>query len=339
MFSLGQEKLGSKTNLYVNSNYYAGKNYWLIKAIDLNRGRGIKVLENLSIIQKTIKLFYEGLKLDFNDTELEINNLYKKEETEKKKWQMREKENYSKENKLKKDDVVGFDKVIEERNEVEEKSMIVNTIEKQQDYNNNTNNTNIITNNTNILTNNNSNTNANNIKINILSNLQNNIKIDKHNSAQEFPINCTLSPDYRNNKIITEEKSLKNMNIKLIKSSNKLTLSNENIITNNINKIISVDGVSDYINNSNGNSNGNGNGLYMENDNTNNYISNNKEYRDSKDIKTQEEKKKKLSNDVRRCQTILIQKYLERPLLYKGRKFDIRIWVLLTHKMEVYMFK
>ena len=50
------------------------------------------------------------------------------------------------------------------------------------------------------------------------------------------------------------------------------------------------------------------------------------------------EKKKK--NQIK-CEYILIQKYLEKPLLYQERKFDIRLWVLFISQEEddVYIFR
>ena len=49
---------------------------------------------------------------------------------------------------------------------------------------------------------------------------------------------------------------------------------------------------------------------------------------------------KEYNNGVK-CEYIMIQKYLEKPLLYQGRKFDIRIWVMfITNRQnEVYVFK
>ena len=49
---------------------------------------------------------------------------------------------------------------------------------------------------------------------------------------------------------------------------------------------------------------------------------------------------KKNGNDIK-CEYLIIQKYLEKPLLYQGRKFDIRLWVLFISNKddEIYIFK
>ena len=49
---------------------------------------------------------------------------------------------------------------------------------------------------------------------------------------------------------------------------------------------------------------------------------------------------KKKGNDIK-CEYLILQKYLEKPLLYQGRKFDIRLWVLFIYDQEddIFIFK
>jgi hypothetical protein len=56
-----KDKIGSKTRLYIPRTHYEGQNLWIIKAIDLNRGRCIRVAKDIDNITKTIKKFYKGL--------------------------------------------------------------------------------------------------------------------------------------------------------------------------------------------------------------------------------------------------------------------------------------
>lgn len=48
---------------------------------------------------------------------------------------------------------------------------------------------------------------------------------------------------------------------------------------------------------------------------------------------------KKLKTKIYKTTNILVQKYLDNPLTYYGRKFDIRCFVLVDHRLNVYMCK
>ena len=53
-------KLGLKTNLYIPKTHYKGKNLWLIKAMNLNRGLAIKIVDSIESCENTIRFFYQG---------------------------------------------------------------------------------------------------------------------------------------------------------------------------------------------------------------------------------------------------------------------------------------
>ena len=65
-------------------------------------------------------------------------------------------------------------------------------------------------------------------------------------------------------------------------------------------------------------------------------INNNK---DNKEKEKDKDKDKDKDKGDYQSNIIILQKYIEKPFLYNGRKFDIRIWVLISHRMDVYIFK
>lgn len=44
------------------------------------------------------------------------------------------------------------------------------------------------------------------------------------------------------------------------------------------------------------------------------------------------------SNMNHLMEQFVVQKYLESPALYNGRKFDLRVFVFVSHQLKLYIF-
>ena len=59
-----------KTPLYIPKNHFDGRNLWLLKAVNLNRGRCIKLIDSKENCEDIIRNFYQGIqknKIDDKD--------------------------------------------------------------------------------------------------------------------------------------------------------------------------------------------------------------------------------------------------------------------------------
>ena len=232
-------RTGYKTSLHIPKTHFCGRNLWLIKAIDLNRGRCIKICDNINGIESIIKHFYKGMKRSF--------------------FKMVTKE------------------VIDDEEKENDKNEEIKEISKNKKnktihikINNNNNNTN---------------ENNDNISTNINSNVQNKKPSKLINNKLHLPSLVTNNNNDTNNKEGSrngKDKKIQKFNI----INGKNTFSNNGSISMN-----------------------RGTPVLKHNPKT---------YQNS---------------------NIIIQKYIEKPLCYNGRKCDMRLWVLLTWEFNLYLFK
>ena len=221
-------RTGYKTSVHVPKSHYCGRNLWLVKAIDLNRGRCIKISDNISGIESIIKHFYKGMKRSF--------------------FKMVNKE------------------VIDDEEKEKGKEKSSNLYEIQEVIKNKKNK-------------------------DITKNDNNRHKKPNKLINKKIHLPSLITANINNNEEKEKNKD-KSHNIKDKKSQNSINNNN----TNNKNTYTNIASVK-------------GSQLLKHIPKT---------YQNS---------------------TIIIQKYIEKPLCYNGRKCDMRLWVLLTWEFNLYLFK
>lgn len=274
------KNVGNKSVLFIHPSTYYGKNIWLVKATNLNRGMGIKLCRNFESIKKYIRKVYEGIivnecsKNAFNKNLQELNL------------------NCNQENVLSDDEQETL-KYFSNKNQKDDLYKFYDSNEMSDGENN---------------------------KIQKFDNSQN---FDKHNN--EISINENMENNIKtisNIKVVFPVISNSNNKLSNIESTNYIA-NNTDVILPNLSKTVKNAG-SKYKN---------------KNNKSPNHYEKNDLIKDVKENKDNKIKEKNQNINKYNASTVIIQKYVEKPLLYNGRKMDIRMWVLITHKMQVYCFK
>ena len=239
-------RIGYRTPLHIPKTHFCGRNLWLVKAIDLNRGRCIKICDNINGIESIIKHFYKGMKKSF--FKMVTKEMIDNEENE------NQKNNY-------------FNKLYNYNNNEGEISEILN------------------------------NSNKNNKTLHIKIN--NNIGKYQENINSKKNINIIKKNKLTNNKV----------HLPFLSTSNNTLNDTENIKSN-------------------------------QKDKSRNTILEKKSKPNIAQQATKGRQILKQNNpQVYQNSTIIIQKYIEKPLCYNGRKCDMRLWVMLTWDFNLYLFK
>ena len=70
----GKIIIGTKTCIEIPKTHFSGKNMWIVKAINLNRGMCMKIVNSYDQLIKVINKFKEGV--DYNFTKEKLDELY-----------------------------------------------------------------------------------------------------------------------------------------------------------------------------------------------------------------------------------------------------------------------